>query len=67
METVKIENPKKNGGYLIINMEDLDLKKHKLYDPDKKPVSPAPSSPKRTEVVKPYADTDTRKVKIKKV
>ncbi len=34
LETVKIHNPKNPSKYVLINLHDLDLTKHKLYDPD---------------------------------
>jgi hypothetical protein len=34
IETIKINDPKRPGKYRIINLIDLDLSKHELYDPD---------------------------------
>lgn len=53
-ETVKIVSPKSPGGYVVINKDDFDEKKHKIYEePDAELVLEKPKSIADTSGEKP--------------
>lgn len=44
--TVQIDDPKAPGGYVVINEEDFNPEKHKLYQPKDAPASSKADDPK---------------------